>query len=73
MLLKHVLCGHIYSPSLQVVLYEIAHFTPSAVVNCDIIILWVVLSIFVFIYRQIIILSKYNICISLCFGLILIL
>ena len=44
------------------VLYEIAHFIPSVVVNCDIIILWVLLSILVFIYRQIIILPKYNLC-----------
>ena len=49
------------------VLYEIAHFTPSAVVNCDIIILSVLLNILVFIYRPIIILSKYNIYINLCF------
>ena len=60
--LKHDLCGQMYSPSLYVVLYDIAHVTPSAVVNCDIIILWVLLSILVFVYRQIIILPKYNLC-----------
>ena len=49
------------------VLYEIAHFTPSADVNCDIIIVWILLSILVFIYHQIIILSKYNICINMDF------
>ena len=65
-LLKHVLCGQIYSPSLWVVLYEITHFT-SAVVNCDVLILWVLLSILVFIFSQIIILSKYNICVLCCF------
>ena len=64
-LLKHVLCGQIYSPSLCVVLYEITHFTPSAVVNCDIIIFGVLKNILMFIYHQIIILSKYNICINL--------
>ena len=53
------------------VLYEITHFTHRAVVNCDII-LWFLLSILVFIYRQIIILSKYNICINLYFVLLLI-
>ena len=73
MLLKHVLCGQIYSPSLYVVQHEIAHFTPSAVVNCDIIILWDLVSILMSIYHQIIILSKYNVCINLCFVLILIL
>ena len=60
-LLKHVLCGQIYSPSLWVVRYT--------VVNCDIIILWLLSSILMFSYRQIIILSKYNICINLCFVL----
>ena len=53
------------------VLYEIAHFIPSAVVNCDIINVWVSLSILVSIYRQIIILSKYNICINLCLELLI--
>ena len=53
--------------NVLVVLYEITHFTPSAVVNCDIIILLVLLSILVFIYCQIIILSKYNIYINLLF------
>ena len=54
------------------VLYEITHFTPSAVVNCDIIILRVLLNMLVFSYRQIIMLSKYNICINLRFVLYLI-
>ena len=53
------------------VLYEIAHFIPSAVVNCDIINVGVSLSILVSIYRQIIILSKYNICINLCLELLI--
>ena len=53
-------------------LYEITNFTPSAVVNCDVNILCVLLSILTFIYRQIIILLKYNICcINLCFVLFL--
>ena len=65
--------GHTrYWNMFWVFLYEITHFTPSAVVNCDTI-LWVLLSILVFIYRQIIILSKYNVCINLCFVLFLIL
>ena len=68
----NVLCGQ-YSPLLWVVLYEITHFTPSAVVNSDVIILWLLLSILVFNYCQIIILSKYNICINLCFVSFLIL
>ena len=54
------------------VLHEIAQFTPSAVVSCGIIIIWVLLIILVFIYHQIIIVSKYNICIKLCFVLFLI-
>ena len=67
-LLKHVLCGQIDSPSSWVVLYEITHFTPSAVVNCEI----VLLSILLFIYRQIIILPKITFA-STCFVLFLIL
>ena len=55
------------------VLYEITYLDPSVVVNCDIKILWVLLSILMFIYRQIIILSKYNISINLWFVFFLIL
>ena len=47
--------------------YMKSHISP--LVNCDIIIWWILLSILVFIYRQIIILSKYNICINLYFVL----
>ena len=39
-LLKHVLCGHIYSPSLWVVLYEFTHFTHM--------LLWTVISFYGF-------------------------
>ena len=46
--------------------YMKSYFTPSAVVICDVIILWIYLSMLVFIYRQII-------CTNLCFVLFLIL
>ena len=41
MLLKHVVCGQLYLPLLLVLLYGIAHFTPSAVVN------YIILGVFI--------------------------
>ena len=66
------LTAHLYLHMVDIHAIETC-FTPSAVVNCDIIILWVLLRILMFIYIQIIILSKYNICINFCFVLFLIL